>query len=385
MAAVPAPAWADSYRIQSDGLFGLEPDRALLVLQGDTNQHPWISADALVWGGLRPELQEGRRSDLQADVLVMSIDLHDPNDRASLRAGRFIVGPGALRPLHIDGAKGRVRLPGQLRVEAFGGVPVVPRFGERSYDWVVGGRVSRALGDWGSVGVAYAHQRDRGARIDEVVGVDIGLAPFDWLDLAGKLLYDLVDPGIAEVRGAAVAHHDGLQVELFGQERSPSRLLPATSLFSVLGDHRSRLIGTSGRYRAAPRLDLEATAAARWIGDDVAPSLRGRGVLRLDAEGKSAVALEARREASPDADWTGIRATGRVVIVPGLRASTELELVVPDDPQGRGEVWPWGLLALTWEPVRDWSVSAAIQTRATPTYRTRTGAFLRVTHRLEEQ
>ena len=55
----------------------------------------------------------------------LALELVDPSGRIEGRIGRFLAVLGGLRPLHLDGVSTRVRLPGQLAIEAFGGMPVV--------------------------------------------------------------------------------------------------------------------------------------------------------------------------------------------------------------------------------------------------------------------
>ena len=382
MIASPAAAQRNQYTIEGDAYGRAEPGTALLVMQGQGEVNPYVSAEAFVWGGLRD-------TDGDGDVLTVSVRVTDPARRVGLRVGRFVETLGAIRPVHMDGATAWARLPGQFRVEAFGGLPVVPDFGERDYDWVVGSRVSRGIGDWGSLGVAYLHRRDAGALSDQEVGVDAGVQLTDWLEAHGVAAYDLVNPGFSEARISVSASDagEGLYGDVFATHRSPSRILPATSLFSVLGDTASEHVGASGRYRLFPRLDLEATAAARVIGDFWGPSLRLATVLRLDPFGESALTLEARRESAPeDGNWTGLRAALRVVIVDGLSGIGEVEVVVPDHPDQRGEVWPWALAGLSWRIAERWDLAGAVQGESSPRHTSRLDGLVRVTYRwdLEE-
>jgi hypothetical protein len=381
--ALPAMARAQvqspmGFRLESTGFGGVQPGMALLMLQGSGEAGSVVSADALVWGGIGTPGEVG-----QADVLVVALRLRDPEGRTAGQLGRFIVSPGALRPLHIDGASGWVRLPGDFRLEAFGGTPVVPRFGERAYDWAIGTRLSRALGDWGSLGVAYGHQRLGGSRADEEIGFDVGVHVAKWLDLNGRASYDLINPGFSEVLGSASIRHADWRLELFYTERSPSRILPATSLFSVLGDVPSRRTAATIDYRVAPRLRVSGVAGMRWIGDRVGESLQAKAELKLDDRGQSAIIVQGTRESAPDGQWTGMRAAARLRLAEGWTAATEIELVFPDTPQQGGKVWPWGLLGIEWKVAEQWDLGLAVMSSASPQLLYRTDALVRVTHRLE--
>src|SRR5207247_1234843 len=114
--------------------------------------------------------------DAEADALTVAVQLRDPRGRASLRLGRQVMAVGALRPVQADGAYGLLRLPWSMTLESFGGLPVVPRFGPRAYDWLVGARVAQGLGP-ARLGVAWMQRREHGALDSHELGVDGALAP----------------------------------------------------------------------------------------------------------------------------------------------------------------------------------------------------------------
>src|SRR5439155_25576122 len=115
--------------------------------------------------------------DARADVLVMVLRAQTADGRVSARVGRFVAAIGALRPVQLDGAAARLRLPLQLDVEGVAGIPVAPGLmTTRTWSWVAGGRLARRIGEGGSIGVAYTQQRDDGRLAVEEAAVDAGLA-----------------------------------------------------------------------------------------------------------------------------------------------------------------------------------------------------------------
>ncbi len=368
-----ATARGDPLRLRSNVLVQSQADTpvGLLTLSAGGDVRTWLSAEVVAWVGAGDEAE--------ADAMVVSIKLKDPKRRGELQLGRFIVIPGAVRPIHLDGARGKLFLPWETSLEAFGGIPVVPDFGAHSYDWVVGSRAARQLGNWGSVGVAWMQQRTQGRLDDQEVGADVGLAATNWLDLGGRVAYDVVDPGVSDAYASASARRGAWRWELFGSHRSPSRILPATSLFTVLGDIATQKAGVSTRWRAAPRLDVSGTAATRYYEDDFGAELMLRSVLRLNDRGSRAVSLELRREDAPDTGWTGARAALRYPLDSRFTLSNELELVVPDEPNGRGKVWPWALAGVTWRITSGWRLAAAVEVSASPEDRYRFDGIARLT------
>ncbi|HTJ47220.1 MAG TPA: hypothetical protein VL463_34200 [Kofleriaceae bacterium] len=375
IAITPAVARAEPLRLRGDAyMFSTSASSVGLVdLTAGGAINDWLRADAVVWMG-------GGISDHDADVLIIDAHARSPSGHGEATLGRFVLTVGALRPLHLDGADVRTYLPHRFVVEAFGGAPVVPSFGPRSWDWLAGARVGRRIGDWGSAGVAYLEERDHGELSTQELGFDAGGAIDKRTDASAKLAIDLISTAIAEAQLVGTRRFGAVRVDAYAIHRSPSHLLPATSLFSVLGDVPSERGGARMSWRAAPRLDLDADLGARRIGDEVGADLTARATLRLDDRGKGALGLELRREGAAPG-WTGVRGTARVPIDDALTASTELELVRPDS-DARGAWWPWAIGALSWKQGA-WDAGVAIEASASPEHRYRVDGLARVGHTWE--
>jgi hypothetical protein len=376
-----SPAVADPLRLRADALAetqGTSSPAGLVVLQGEDALRPWVAAEALVWTGAPSGMPS-----LTGDVLVLTVRLREPHGYAEARAGRFVLATGAVHPVQIDGAHVIARAPWGSTVETFGGLPVVPRFGPRSYDWLAGARVAQTIAGAASFGVSYVQRREDGEISNEELGVDFAMAPVHWLDVAAFGAYDVTTPGLAEGRGSAAIRWGDWRFEVFASQLSPGRLLPATSLFSVLGDMPSQTLGATARWRAAPRLDVLASGA----GQDVAGGAGGNGwlrtTLRLDDQGNGDLGLEVRRVAVPGSQWTGVRAIAAVPLGKRFRYSTEIEIVAPDQPDGRGVAWPWGLSALTWRSAEGWELAGALEASSTPRQRYEADALVRLSYALD--
>jgi hypothetical protein len=359
--AVCARADADPLRLRADALSTTSSPAGLLTLEADGAAGPGLSAEAVVWTG-----SASRTDEPHGDVLVMALRARTADGRASGRFGRFVESLGALRPVHVDGGAARVRLPRRFDAEAFAGIPVVPDLpANRSWDWVAGARISRRLGDGGSAGIAYAQQRTAGQLASEEVGLDGGLALGKRDDVAAKLAYDLANPGVAEATLSASHRKKSLRTEIYAAYRAASHLLPATSLFTVIGDVPSQRAGAVLTWYAAPRLVVTGDGGVRRSGDELAPDLVARARLSLDARGASLVGGELRRDGLGMDQWTGVRGSLRVALPHALVAASELELVIPDHARGRGRVWPWGLASLGWDHAA-WQAAIAVEASSSP-------------------
>jgi len=372
----PTPGHADPLRLRADAIADTSSPAGLVILQGEDRVKPWIDAEALVWAGAKPSLA--------GDVLVLAIRLKAPRGWAEVRGGRFILATGAIRPVQIDGAVLTLRAPWGSAIESFGGAPVVPMFAARPYDWLAGGRVSQKLGTRVIVGASYVQRREGGEISDHEIGADAALAPARWLDIAGSGAYDLTNPGIADARVSAASRVGALRFELFASDRSPGRLLPATSLFSVLGDFPSQMVGGTVKWIAAPRLDVLASGAGQDVGASLGWNGFLRTTLRLDDRADGTLGLELRRVDVSTAEWTGFRGVTSQPLWRALRVSSEIEVVVPDHPEGRGIAWPWGLLAIAWKSRTGWETAGAIEAAATPLHRYETNALVRLSRSWEK-
>lgn len=384
---------AQPLRLRADALAAVESPVGLLSLEAESELSPWLRAEAVVWMG------ESSSGGSDGDALVIAVEARRPDGRAAAKLGRILASVGALRPLHLDGAWGSAALPWRLSAEAFGGVPVAAGAEGRGFDWLVGGRLGHRLGDYGSAGVAYLQQRDRGARAYEELAFDAGAALGRHADAGAKLTLDLVRWGPAEVQLVAGWRRGRWRTEAFFTERRPSHLVPATSLFSVLGDVPARKAGARASVTAAPRLELSGEAALRVLAalDDEPGALAFDGVLRaqlwlgdrrrgrVTGQEIGLITLELRRGAgdggAADQGWLGARLAARLPLRGALGAATELELVRPDDDR-RGALWPWALASLRWQRGA-WESAIAVEASASPSQRARLDALARLTRRWE--
>lgn len=370
------PADAKPLRLRADALATTASPAGLLVLETDSptleNGTGTLSAEAVVWiaGSQTPG------EDQAGDVLVITVEAREAKNRARARLGRFVSTLGALRATHIDGASVRLALPYSFEAEAIGGVPVMPGATmSRSFDWLAGGRVSRKFGFGGSLGVAYAQRRDAGQLADEEVGVDAGYAFNRRSDIGARLAYDIANPGISEVMVTSSLRDSSTKTEVYAIHRVASRLLPANSLFSVLGDVPSQRAGTLLTWKAAPRLDVIMDLGLRRIADsdesinDVGADVAARARLRLDDRGTSLLGCELRRGGVGDGAWLGARGMARIKLSHDITFASEVELVRPDDER-RGSLWPWALVAASWQR-GDWAAAIATEASSNAEYRYR--------------
>lgn len=368
----PARSWAEPPpRVRVDAFTAAQASpEGFVMLQAEGHTPYAIDGEARLWAGTG--------EDDHGDVAVAMVRARSPDGLGEVRGGRMVFMTGAVRPMHLDGIWLAGHAPWGTSLEVFAGMPIEAGLTTSAYDWAVGQRLSQRVGEAGVLGVSLYEVRDGGAAADRELGIDAAFSPLKWVDGALVVGTDLIDPGIADARATAAVHGRAGRFEAFVSRRSPSRLLPATSLFSALGDVPSDSAGGAFTWRAAPRLDVLASFSMDSVAGELGAKQLVRGTLRLDDRGDGVWSLEARRQAAPDTSWTGARTTLRlpVRLVDTMFASTELELVRPDSPRDRGDYWPYGLVALGVRP-KPWEISAALEASASPAVSSAWGGLIR--------
>ena len=354
------PAAPQPLRLRGDAYAQTTSPVGLVVLHGEDRLKPNVDAETVTWLGVTDT------PGAMGDVLTLSVRLRDLSTGSEVRAGRLLVSMGAIRPMHVDGARGLVRLFGGTTVEAFGGFPVARRFDYATFDWATGGRIGQAVSDVFAVGASYLQRRSDGHPADEEAGADVAFTPRPWLSAVGRAAFDLESRGLTDVLASVGAHSKDVRGELFTTHRSPGRLLPSTSLFSVLGDFASTNVGATARWRAFPRLELVGTGSAQVQDSEVGGQGLGRATLALDDDWDGTLGAEGRRVDVGSARWSGARFIASLPVARRVRASTELELVVPDHPRGRPWLWPWALGSLSYRIGRAWDVAAGVEASSGP-------------------
>ena len=377
--ALARTAAADPLRLRSDALLQSQAPApvGLVALRGEDRLRPWLDVETSVWMGA------SRDPSVVGDVLTLSANMRDAQSGSQLRLGRMLVAAGAIRPLHLDGVRGVARGFGGTSAEAFAGAPVVRRFDYKTFDFAAGGRLAQSFSDVAVVGGSYLQRRTSGQTSDEEVGLDAAFSPRRYLTAAIRWAFDLNSRGTSEALASLSTQSRDAKAEVFLTHRSPGRMLPSTSLFSVLGDIPATALGASGRLRMFPRLELSASANGQFQGETVGGQGYARVTLALDDVFDNVVAGELRRVDFGASQWTGFRVLASKSISRLFRLATELEVVVPDRPRERGAVWPWGLVALALKPSPRWDLALGTEASSGPQYRGELNVLLRGTYMFE--
>ena len=365
-------------RLRGDAFVETPSPAGLVYLRGADTLRPWLEVETATWLGARQASDGGVPT---GDVLTLSARVRDRKSGSELRLGRMVVSMGAVRPVHLDGVRGLVRVFDGTTVEAFGGVPVVRRFDyDDHFEWTAGGRIGQAFGDKAQIGASYVLRRRDGLLDQEEAGGDFAFTPAPWFTAAARAAFDLASEKPTDALVSISAQNKEMRGEVFMTQRSPGRMLPKTSLFSMLGDFTATTTGATGRWKAFPRLELVTTGSVQAQGSNVGGQGLGRAQLALDDTGAGSLGMEARRVDFNGARWSGGRVTAAIPLKRSFRAATELEIVLPDRPRGRGAVWPWALASIGWTSPGGWEIATAVEASSSPAYRSSLNAMARVSY-----
>jgi len=260
----------------------------------------------------------------------------------------------------------------------------VPTLGVRDFDWLAGGRVGQSLFDERLLaGLSYVQRRDAGQRDAEEVGADLHMLPLPWLGLHAIGAWNLIYDGLAEARLLADAHDQDTTLKLFASERVASRLLPATSLFSVVSTAPNRELGGDVSWNAFPRLDLGATLALEELNVSVGYRVAARSTLRFSDEDGGDVRVEGTRRELQTDGWTGVSVVLDLPVSVRLRASATVEVVAADEPMQRGTLWPWTRLGVRYALADRWTIAGAVGAKASTQARSELNALMRLSYSAE--
>src|SRR6185503_4195430 len=90
--------------LEADALLSGRPSEGVLVLRGGHGNSELVDADALVFFGANADGSD-------ADVLTVTVGVREPHGLGRMRAGRFVLATGAVRPVHLDGVSALGRMP----------------------------------------------------------------------------------------------------------------------------------------------------------------------------------------------------------------------------------------------------------------------------------
>jgi len=299
----------------------------------------------------------------------------------ALRAGRQLVSSGVARNLQLDGLDLVVRGPGHVGLEAYGGVPVVPRFAYGRGQAVVGGRLFWRPAQIFEGGVSFVHILDNG-RIDrQEAGADARLFVSDKVTLTGLAAFSVVEQRLSEAALRALWQpRRNFEVTVEASRTAPDLFVSRASIFSVFAEETRDEAGATLFFRPFARLRLWGDGYA--INDETGTGGRGglRASVSLDAANASVIGLEGHVLAVPSSRYVQGRLYGLHRFGAKVTATLEGDAVVVDPKINNQDLSLTVAGTLGWDFMPGWKVLATGLAGQTPLLESRVEAMAKLVY-----
>ena len=228
--------------------------------------------------------------------------------RVSFKLGRQFVTGGAARITQLDGLSLEAKVIGGLGLQAYGGVPVTPRFAESRGDAVGGGRLFYRFSVTSEVGLSTLYELGAGRLARDDLAIDGRYKVLPQLTFTGYALYSLYEMRIAEATAAATIRPVSiLDVTLDYRRVAPDLFLPRNSILSVFSQETRDEAGLWVTFH--PITNLRIYGDYHLVSDDTGLGQRG-GI-------KASYAF---------ATWATLGGEGRFVQLPNNQGYVETRL-----------------------------------------------------------
>lgn len=266
-------------------------------------------------GYLTQQLVTGSLSgDRRGDLAYGYLGWSGAGDNVRIQAGRQFVFAGAPRYVFMDGASAVVRLPGDLRVDIYGGTAALKGLDNAFQAPIIGGRLAWMPWEYGHLAVSFQDISGNDDVTRRTVGTDFsirGLGPILW---TGAAAYDLLGKGLQEVRlDGAWRPKSWLGLYLRGEARDPLAYLPRNSIFTAFVQRTDGLVGGGFDVRTPGALYANGSYDRYIVADQGLAGYRGQidVGLRIDQAGNFRSGVTYARMSNGENGYDQARIYGR--------------------------------------------------------------------------
>ncbi len=177
--------------------------------------------------------------------------------RITVRIGRQFITGGAARMTQMDGLDAEVKLYRGLGLQAYGGVPVTPRFSTSRGDALAGGRLFYRQSVTTEAGASAIYVLGQGVAAREDAALDARWSPIRQLTFTGYWLYSLYEMRTAEGTAAITAQPWRIfDITAEFRRVAPDLFLPRNSILSVFAQETRDEAGVWFSVTPRPRVRL---------------------------------------------------------------------------------------------------------------------------------
>ncbi len=321
-----------------------------------------VSGWGMVAGG---DTMDGRNVTGDVDLAFIEGRLFDRH--LALRAGRQLVASGVARNLQLDGLDVLARFPEGIGLEAYGGVPVPPRFGYARGQAAVGARLYWRPAAIFEGGVSFVHILDDGLIDRQEVGPDARLVVDSEITLTGLAAFSIAEGRLSEASLRALWQpRRDFELTLEGARTAPDLFVSRASIFSVFAEESRNEGGLTLYFRPWSRLRLWGNGFV--INDDTGTGGRGglRGSVSLDGVNATQIGLEGRVLALPDSRYVQGRVYGLHRFGSEVTATLDCDVVWLDPKINGQDVSLTFAGTVGWDFSPGWKALVSAMTGQTP-------------------
>jgi hypothetical protein len=315
------------------------------------------------------------------DLVYGYLGWEDETKNVRVLLGRQLIFAGAPRYVFLDGVSTIVRLPMDLRLDAYAGTAAFGAFDEVFQAPTYGGRLSWTPWEWGHIGASFQEVQDPVAAGEgeeteigaarRSVGVDFSVRKFGPMLWTGSYAYDLLGGGMQEARvDGTYRFNKWLSVYGRGEVRDPLAWLPKTSIFNAFVSRTDGIVGGGFDLRTPGALSVNGGYERFLVGDDQIDGYRGfmDFALRIDADGRYRAGMTVSRLSNGDNGFTQARVYGRARVIDGVSVAGDIDtyLFFRDIRQESKSVQ--GSLSVRWDAKRGLEVGVDGQVWTNPYY-----------------
>ena len=364
------------------GTFPKSPTLQFLTLGGSDLNGTGVYGELSAW--MLQDLSDRgpASSEHFGDIAYGIVGWQNASQTLKVQAGRQVVFSGATRFAYLDGVSVVSHLPGDLKVEAYGGTIAYEGFEHEFSSLIWGGRLAWIPWEIGHVALAYQHSDGEEGLERHTAGADFalrGVGPVLW---TGSYAHDLITGGLAEARlDGTWTVNKHLSLYARGELRDPIAWLPRTSIFLAFVDRTDGIAGGGFDLRTPGALSVAGGYEHFLYSDGFRDGFRTFLDLRLriDEAGRYRAGVVTTRLDNGDNGFLGGRAYASARIADAWHVACDVDAVMFDHDVRGYDRSVTGSVATRWTATEGFLLGVDAQVWSNPFFEKQASAQLSLT------
>lgn len=225
---------------------------------------------------------ESVRESRMGDVAFGYLGWKNATRSLQFKLGRIHIFGGVASAVMLDGAVATAWLPGDVRLDAWGGMAGRAGLDNAFEAPAYGGRLAWMPWELGHLGLSFQNVEEKAGVAQRSLGGDFSLRAIDKLLVTGAGAFDLVLGRLQEARvDASYRLTSYLDVNLRSEMRDPTAWLSRTSIFTAFVNRQDTAVGGGLQLRTPGALAVSAGYERFVVGDGFADGDRAHLEFKL--------------------------------------------------------------------------------------------------------